>query len=166
MIKIRDYWLVRYLLVYWMKIISSVDWWVNSVHRTINSVHWKMIYFAGLEYVRMKIGRLIGEKNTPTGFILGANRRFVKISYERNGNMCHLYVPYSSSLISKQTGIKVILLKRDINGEINEEDITQQPGIPYFVTPAMLGGISAKIIRHGKEIGNISADQMITIMNH
>lgn len=65
------------------------------------------------------------------------------INYERLGSMYRISIPYNRQYASRMMQFDVHLL--DNQGTIIS-NITQQPGIPYLVTAASLGGSSIRIV--------------------
>lgn len=59
----------------------------------------------------------------------------IKISYLRHGENFSVYLPYHRSSISEWSGKKVYVKVGD-----KLQEITQQPGIPYFVTSKDFNG--------------------------
>lgn len=60
---------------------------------------------------------------------------FAIITYTRRGRSYNVYLPYHRRRAAHDGNFKVYLLRED-----KRVDITQQPGIPYFVTAEELGG--------------------------
>lgn len=75
------------------------------------------------------------------------SQQCLSIIYNWQGKAYSLYVPFNKSLMRTWNGIKVFLLKDDL-----ELDITQQPGVLYLITPQQMGGSGAKIVKGDKII--------------
>lgn len=71
-----------------------------------------------------------------------------KILYTYNGIERNLYVPYESSKVAEMSQYIVQLYYA--NG--TTLDITQQPGVPYLVTAALLGGKEIRATEVNSEI--------------
>lgn len=64
---------------------------------------------------------------------------YARITYLRRGRTYHLFVPFRRPL-GGHDQLKVYLLRDGA-----KIDITQQPGMPYFVTAAELGGTGYEV---------------------
>lgn len=77
---------------------------------------------------------LSNDYTTESSCHLSEDGKTIKISYNRLGKTYNLYLPYSVSLASKMNRIRVYAVR-----EGHEEEITQQPGIKYYITAEDLG---------------------------
>lgn len=66
----------------------------------------------------------------------------MEIPYQRNDNSYTIWIPYCRKLVPKMSAIRVFLRLKDGS----KVDITQQPGIPYHVCAAVLGGEAIEAI--------------------
>lgn len=69
------------------------------------------------------------------------------IEYNYVGKKYKVYLPYDDSLEVDMTQLEVYLIKAD-----GVECITQQPGIPYMITPDNLGGSSIRVVNQDSEL--------------
>jgi len=84
-------------------------------------------------------------------FKIGDNDNHGIISYSRHGHQYTYMVPFQRSYISAMSQFKAQLLMSDDT----LIDITQQPGLPYFITANCLGGT---VIRITNEETGVSVD--------
>jgi hypothetical protein len=107
------------------------------------------IVFYNWKWIKTKYNKcktvytLINSDNFTTGseFQLHPNGKSAIITYNRYGKNYHLYVPYSGMIATEMNRFRAYLIKdsSDKKGK-KEEEITQQPGIPYMITASDLGG--------------------------
>ena len=76
-----------------------------------------------------------------------SQNRSASIIYNRYGKEHILNIPYQRESVSKMTGLSVFLIKGSPKGP-QTINITQQPGIPYFVSAHHLGGDNIYIIKN------------------
>jgi hypothetical protein len=74
-------------------------------------------------------------------FTICEGQKAASIKYSRFGTEYVLFVPYERKLAIKTGAHKAFLIKGQ-----EKIDITQQPGIPYLVTPNELGGECIEIV--------------------
>lgn len=103
-------------------------------------------------------------KGQPVNFTICDSGKAGCLTYTRHGNTYMLAVPYNRRLLSKTMDMRVFLVKDTPfeNTPYKEIEITQQPGIPYLVTPDMLGGKYFKVILQGQTF-QIEHDQYLKI---
>jgi hypothetical protein len=82
----------------------------------------------------------------------------ILISYLFEGNEYQVYLPFERKLVNKMINSRIQL--EIPNQEIQE--IMQQPGIPYFISPSHLGATSAKIYSISQE-KTISTNEKIDL---
>lgn len=70
------------------------------------------------------------------------NRSCSHISYMHSGSKYQIYVPFDTELSSLMKDVSVFLHKPS-----EEIDITHQPGIPYLMSAASLGGYRIEFIK-------------------
>ena len=76
----------------------------------------------------------------PGHFCKTINGSVMMITYSRGSENFALRIPYCRKLSGKMTNHKVMAYFTNVENEvIRIEDITQQNGIPYLITPEMLG---------------------------
>lgn len=107
----------------------------------------KQIYF---------LTNLLGVFSSPSSSNFSINsksqNKSASIIYSRYGKEHILNIPYQRESVSKMTGLSVFLIKNSPEGP-QTINITQQPGIPYFVSAYDLGGEEIYIIKNStKEI--------------
>lgn len=102
------------------------------------------------------ISRLLEQPERPQ-FAEGPG--FAIISYKRLGRTYNVYLPYRRREIPHDSNYKVYLIR----GE-KRIDITQQPGIPYFLTPEDLGGSGYELYDNvsGELLDRRNAQELIT----
>lgn len=81
--------------------------------------------------------------------------QYLEITAKYYGDNTVIRVPYSSQLRRKMQGLKVFLFKSDM-----KIDITNHPGIPYFLTANQMGGSKIQFIR-GQEVIKTFGSQAI-----
>lgn len=74
-------------------------------------------------------------------FKIGDNDTHAIISYSRHGHQYNYIVPFDRSYIVHMSQFKAQLV---LNGD-TLLDITQQPGLPYLISPISLGGDAIRI---------------------
>lgn len=86
---------------------------------------------------------LSNDYTTESSCHLSEDGKTIKISYNRLGKTYDLYLPYSTSLSSKMNKTRVYVIRKgsteNNDEELIEEEITQQPGIKYYITADDLG---------------------------
>lgn len=80
------------------------------------------------------LAKIVTSKSA-VSFSINDSERSASIVYSRFGNNYIINVPYARELVPRMVQIKAMLIKSD-----KQIDVTQQPGIPYLITAAMLGG--------------------------
>jgi hypothetical protein len=67
------------------------------------------------------------------------NSKSAQIIYVRAGTKYKLNVPYDTlTSVTRYKKYQLIMIQRK-NGQVTRTDITQQPGIPYLVSPIQMG---------------------------
>lgn len=85
--------------------------------------------------------RIFLQARTPPALCLNETRKSCSITFTHRGQEQIVWLPYQARLLPKMNRYQVLLEKSD--GDVI--DVTQCPGVPYLVTPAMLGGSRARI---------------------
>lgn len=81
------------------------------------------------------------------------------LAYERNGHRYVIHFPYDKRLCHKMTNSRVEIFYEDSHSDI----LTQQPGIPYLITPIQLGAIKAMVYYEDGSVKEYHADQLICV---
>jgi hypothetical protein len=89
-------------------------------------------------------------KKAPSGFTVCGTDESASILYERLGKEYIVWTPYNRSKIVSMSQFKVELLREGKQ----PLDITQQPGIPYTISAAMLGGDGILITNHETDVSH------------
>lgn len=89
------------------------------------------------------------DKPNPVSFVVNKTGMSATLVYEMLGRKYMLTIPYSRREIANMAQLKVELVT--LSG--SKVDITQQPGIPYMVNAANLGG--TEIIATNEEEGKM-----------
>jgi hypothetical protein len=87
-----------------------------------------------MKYVQNKIMSNLPTYSNPAELNLAENRLHGKLTYSHKGANYSLYLPYDKKLLRK-VGYMVYYEHKNM-----KIDITQEPGIPYYVTAEILGG--------------------------
>jgi hypothetical protein len=109
-----------------------------KINETMNNILYLSkyyIYQIKTSYLYQKIisnyyGLSIAEKSHQT----------LKISYIYEGNQYSVYIPFEKKYIHKMRNQNVILYY-----DSHHQDLEQQPGVPYLITPKHIGAKWAKI---------------------
>lgn len=109
-------------------------------------------------YLIYKISNDLGSISSNTETVVKINdlNTIITITYDRYGSKYSINLPYNRSLVSKMAGSKVYLEKGK-----EMVDITQQPGISYFVNASMLGS-NTIYVHKGTEIHKFTGNEYPT----
>ena len=88
-----------------------------------------------------KMNAKMSDKETAVAFTINDTGRSASIIYERLDQQHILCIPYNRKFVVSMSQFKAELL-RENNKPVN---ITQQPGVPYLVDAASLGGYAIRI---------------------
>lgn len=94
-----------------------------------------------MKYATKKIMENLPKQENPAELNINEPRTCGKISYFHQNKKYDLYLPYDKKLLRK-VGYSVF---HELDGK--KVEITQEPGLPYLVTPKMLGGGEVKVYK-------------------
>lgn len=116
-------------------------------------IHFQYLKMWILLYLGVYLRSLFGATHKIT-----TTSQVATITFNHNGRDQKIYLPYDRKKAMKTRSYTVKLI--DVND--NFIDITQFPGIPYSVTPKMLGGIRAEVWDE-ELIKTIEENEIITL---
>ena len=88
----------------------------------------------------------ISTKNEESGkFIVHETDKSATVTYIKDGKLCKISFPINLRNSIYMSDLKVDVLLGDGKKPL---DITQEPGIPYFVTPVDYNGISIRVVNN------------------
>jgi hypothetical protein len=128
-------------------------------------ISYKIYKYKSIIQLAMSAAQLLSKgNNSQVSLVINDTQKSCLITYNRLGCKYYLNVPYDRSLVPKMTGVKVFLIMKSPirSAEKMLVDITQQPGIPYLLTPKELGGIGYSILDTlNDEVNEVPEDELI-----
>ena len=127
-----------------VSVVSLIGWsyykgWVGIVTEWIGTRHSQVKLLLAL-MSKLRTDPSKGSNTTPS-FVLSDSDTSAQITYDRLDQRHIITVPYERKYVAAMSQFKAELLRQD-NVPL---DITQQPGIPYLISPFHLGGHTIRV---------------------
>jgi hypothetical protein len=108
-----------------------------------------------MKYVTKKIMQNIPENQHPAELNLNEQRKAGKLVYYHHNKEHVMYLPYDKKMLRK-VGYTVF---HEMDGK--KYDITQELGVPYFVSANMLGGGEIKVYKDDDVVHTFKEDEIV-----